>query len=183
MYTVFLADDELIIRQGLKCIIEWNELGFEIIGEASNGADALQFILNEQPDVVMMDIRMPKLTGLEVVKQAREEGYQGKIIILSGFSEFSYAKEAIRYGVEYYLTKPIDEDELKEVIGEIKQNLAKESEKLATIRDYRNLAKNQNTLYFFFFFLFFPIVFLNLTLLYDKKCNIYPIFLIPFSDR
>ena len=130
MYHVFLADDELTIRQGLKYIIEWETLGFEIVGEAANGEDAIQFILKNLPDVVMLDIRMPKRTGLEVVKEIREKGYQGKVIILSGYSEFKYAQQAIRYGVEYYLTKPIDEDELFETMKEIKQNLSKETKKI-----------------------------------------------------
>lgn len=142
MNTVFIADDELIIRQGLKCIIEWKELGFQIIGEASNGEDALHAILREQPDVVMLDIRMPKRTGLEVVKEAREQGYTGKVIILSGFSEFKYAQEAIRYGVEYYLTKPIDEDELLKTVQEISQNLSKEAKQNETMEAYRNKARN-----------------------------------------
>ena len=142
MNTVFIADDELIIRQGLKCIIEWEELGFQIIGEASNGEDALHTILREQPDVVMLDIRMPKRTGLEVVKEAREQGYTGKVIILSGFSEFKYAQEAIRYGVEYYLTKPIDEDELLKTIQEISQNLSKEAKQNETLEQYRSKARN-----------------------------------------
>lgn len=127
MNTVLIVDDELIIRQGLKCIIEWNEFGFEIIGEASNGKDALDFILQKKPDVVMLDIRIPKLSGLEVAEQARKQGYQGKIIILSGFSDFKYAQEAIRYNVEYYLTKPIDEEELAETIQKIGKNLEKET--------------------------------------------------------
>lgn len=142
MNTVFIADDELIIRQGLKCIIEWEELGFRIIGEASNGEDALYAILREQPDVVMLDIRMPKRTGLEVVKEAREHGYAGKVIILSGFSEFKYAQEAIRYGVEYYLTKPIDEDELLKTVQEISQSLTKEAKQNETLEQYRSKARN-----------------------------------------
>ena len=128
MNTVFIVDDESTIRQGLKCIIEWDKLGFEIIGEAANGKDALTFILQNNPDVVMLDIRIPKLSGLEVAEQARQKGYQGKIIILSGFSDFKYAQEAIRHGVEYYLTKPIDEDELTETIqtiGEKYESLVK----------------------------------------------------------
>ena len=68
MNTVFIADDELIIRQGLKCIIDWESLGFSIIGEASNGIDALDYIVREQPDLVLMDIRMPGLLGVDVVK-------------------------------------------------------------------------------------------------------------------
>ena len=146
MNTVLIVDDELIIRQGLKCIIEWNELGFEIIGEASNGKDALNFIVQNNPDVVMLDIRIPKLSGLEVVEQARQKGYQGKIIILSGFSDFKYAQEAIRHGVEYYLTKPIDENELTETIQKIGENIEKEMHQQKVITKY--LAKARNSILF-----------------------------------
>lgn len=141
MNTVLIVDDELIIRQGLKCIIEWEKLGFEIIGEAANGDDALRLILQKNPDVVMLDIRMPKLPGLEVVKQVREKGYNGKIIILSGFSDFKYAQEAIRYGVEYYLTKPIDEDELTQTLQEINKNLEKEIRHQEVLEQYRAKAR------------------------------------------
>lgn len=141
--TIFIADDELIIRQGLMCIIDWEELGFQIIGEASNGEDALHAIIEKTPDVVMLDIRMPKLTGLEVVEKARKHGYTGKIIILSGYSEFSYAQKAIRYGVEYYLTKPIDETELYDTISEIKETLLKEQND-SPIFDEEYLARTRN---------------------------------------
>ncbi len=141
MNTVLIVDDELIIRQGLQCIIDWDKFGFEIIGEASNGEEALRLILQKNPDVVMMDIRMPKLPGLEVVKQAREKGYKGKVIILSGFSDFKYAQEAIRYDVKYYLTKPIDEDELSETIQEISKNLENEAHRQEAIDQYRTKAR------------------------------------------
>ncbi|MBR1740439.1 MAG: response regulator [Lachnospiraceae bacterium] len=137
-HTIFIADDEKIIRQGLMCIIDWEELHFEIIGEAANGEDASHFILERNPDVVMLDIRMPKKNGLDVVKEIREKGYQGKIIILSGHSEFKYAQTAIRYGVEYYLTKPIDETELYDAIKEIRENLEKETKSSETMEAYRD---------------------------------------------
>ncbi|MDY3854145.1 MAG: response regulator transcription factor [Butyribacter sp.] len=142
MNTVFIADDELIIRQGLKCIIEWEELGFQIIGEAANGEDALHFITDNNPDVVMLDIRMPKITGLDVVKKIRQNGYRGKVIILSGYSDFKYAQAAIRYGVEYYLTKPIDEQELLETVQEIGQILQAEAEQRNTLDRYRDQARS-----------------------------------------
>ena len=82
MNTVFIADDELIIRQGLKCIIDWESLGFSIIGEASNGIDALDYIVREQPDLVLMDIRMPGLLGVDVVKTARDKGFEGHFLSL-----------------------------------------------------------------------------------------------------
>lgn len=146
MNTVLIVDDELIIRQGLKCIIEWNAFGFEIIGEATNGKDALDFILQKKPDVVMLDIRIPKLSGLEVAEQARKKGYQGKIIILSGFSDFKYAQEAIRHGVEYYLTKPIDEGELAETIQKIGENIEKETRHQEIMSQY--LAKARDSILF-----------------------------------
>lgn len=142
MYTVLIADDELTILEGLKYVINWEDLGFQIIREASNGEDALAFILKKNPDVAMLDIRMPKLGGLDIVKEAREQGYTGKIIILSGYTEFKYAQTAIRYGVEYYLTKPIDEDELTKVMQEIRQNLIQESKHKKTIEQYRSKARS-----------------------------------------
>lgn len=141
MNTVFIADDELIIRQGLKCIIDWEALGFTIIGEASNGEDALEFILKEQPDLVLMDIRMPKILGVDVVKQAKEQGFEGKVIILSGFTDFKYAQAAIKYGVDYYLTKPIDDDELLETVQEIKKTFDEENRQSDTLQHYRKKAR------------------------------------------
>ena len=142
MNTVFIADDELIIRQGIKCIIDWEQLGFEIIGEASNGEDALNFILNKHPDLVLMDIRMPKMLGLDVVEAARNKGFNGKVIILSGYTDFKYAQAAIKNGVDYYLTKPIDEDELYETVDSIRSQISKEAEDKETLSTYRDKAKS-----------------------------------------
>ena len=112
MYKLFIADDEAIIREGLRCLLDWETLGFTIAGEAANGDAALQFLLSETPDLVLLDIRMPGMSGLDVVRIAREHGYDGKVVILSGYSDFNYARTAIRYGVLSYLTKPIDEEEM-----------------------------------------------------------------------
>ena len=103
METVLIADDEKNIREGLKCILDWESLGFHICGEASNGEDALSGILQNNPSLVLLDIRMPKLTGIDIIRIAREQGYEGKFIILSGYSDFAYAQTAIRYGVDFYI--------------------------------------------------------------------------------
>ena len=120
MYKVLIADDEVLIRNGLKQILDWEALGFLICGEAGNGEEAENLILSLSPDLVLMDIRMPKKTGLDVIAHVRANDFKGKFIILSGYSDFKYAKEAIRHGVEYYLTKPIDEEELEESVTQIK---------------------------------------------------------------
>ena len=142
METLFIADDEKNIREGLKCILDWEQLGFTICGEAGNGEEALSGILQNTPSLVLLDIRMPKLTGIDIIRIAREQGFQGKFIILSGYSDFSYAQAAIKYGVEFYLTKPIDEDELLEAIHAIKRNLKEAQEASNHIARYRTKAKN-----------------------------------------
>lgn len=142
MYKLFIADDEAIIREGIKCLLDYEALGFSITGEASNGETAYQEILSQQPDAVLLDIRMPKMSGLDVIREARAQGFKGKIIILSGYSDFKYAQEAIRYGVQYYLTKPIDEDELQEILLSVKEQLDADFATENTQEHYRQKAKD-----------------------------------------
>lgn len=141
MMKVLIADDEAIIREGLKYIVNWEELGFTICKEASNGEDALQGILKLNPDLVLLDIRMPKLQGTEIVKLAREHDFKGHFIILSGYSDFKYAQTAIQWGVDFYLTKPIDEDELCHAVKTVKETLEKENIHTRTMKHYREKAK------------------------------------------
>lgn len=142
MYTVFISDDEESIREGLKCIMDWEALGFSICGEASNGSDTLHNILVKKPDLILLDIRMPKIQGIDVIKAAREQGFTGKCILLSGYSDFGYAQTAIRYGVDFYLTKPIDEDELQQAIISVKNDLDKEHQNHQYVNQYKLRAKN-----------------------------------------
>lgn len=142
METVFIADDEQNIREGLKCIVDWQALDFEICGEASNGEDTLQAILKQNPSLVLLDIRMPKLYGTDIIRIAREKGYKGKFIILSGYSDFTYAQIAIRYNVDFYLTKPIDENELQQALEKIRDTLQMEHSKSDNINLYKHKAKN-----------------------------------------
>lgn len=142
METLLIADDEKNIRDGLKCILDWEELGFTLCGEAANGEEALSSILKNNPSLVLLDIRMPKLSGIDIIRIAREQGYSGRFIILSGYSDFAYAQAAIRYGVEYYLTKPIDEDELLDAINTIREAIEQERRKSDNIALYREKAKD-----------------------------------------
>ncbi len=140
--NVFIADDEEIIREGLKYIIEWDKLGFTICGESSNGEDTLTGILQLNPDLVLLDIRMPKLHGTEIVRLARERNFKGHFIILSGFSDFQYAQIAIRYGVDFYLTKPIHDEDLLNAVVSVKQALEKERKSSITMKHYKEKAKS-----------------------------------------
>ena len=140
--NVFIADDEAMIREGLKHIINWSDLGFTICGEASNGEDTLQAILTLNPDLVLLDIRMPRLEGTEIVRLARERNFTGNFIIISGFSDFKYAQTAIRYGVDFYLTKPIDEEELFHAVCSVKDSIQKKSKQVDEINQYKSKAKS-----------------------------------------
>lgn len=141
MIRIFIADDEVVVREGIKNIIDWNEIGYEICGEAGDGKTALEEIHRLKPDVLLLDIRMPKMQGLEVAKIMRDEGYSGDIVILSGYSEFSYAKEAIKCDVHSYLTKPIEEEELKRTMIEIKNEQQKRKMHSDHLNYYQEKAK------------------------------------------
>ncbi len=139
---LFIADDEIDVREGLRCLLDWSALGFYICGEGKNGQNTLEQIIKSQPDVVLLDIRMPKLSGLEVVKLAKEQGFRGRFIILSGYSDFTYAQGAIQLGVSSYLTKPIDEDALEKAVLEAKKSILQEQEKQKKLVQYRDKARD-----------------------------------------
>ena len=122
MLRVFMADDEEEVLKGMKMIVEWERLGYEICGSAADGQSTYEEVLRLEPDLLIVDIHMPKMQGIEVVSNLRKENYRGRIIILSGYSEFRYAQEAMKLGVDYYLTKPIDEEDLEKA-GIVKLNV------------------------------------------------------------
>lgn len=141
MRSVMLVDDEKLIRDGLKVLINWEELGLEVKLTAENGEDALRKFKENPVDIVVTDINMPNMTGLEFIKELREINKLVRIVILSGYDEFSYAKKAIYYGVSDYLLKPINEEELEGVLKNIVIDLDKEKSKNALA-----LEKNKNIL-------------------------------------
>lgn len=128
MYKVMVVEDEKLIRRGIIQGIKWNELGFEVIAEAKNGVEALEKLKEENIDVVITDIKMPIMDGIELSKKIREEYNNIEIVILSGFSEFDYAREAIRFNAYEYLLKPTKKAKLIEIFERIKIKLDQEKE-------------------------------------------------------
>jgi two-component system response regulator YesN len=126
--TIIICDDEDIVRQGLRMMIPWDELGFEIIAEAANGDEGFDFIAEKRPDIVITDIRMPGRTGLEMLSDLKSSGVNTKSVILTGFSDFEYARTAVSIGVRQFILKPVDEDELIEVIKELRDEIKHERE-------------------------------------------------------
>lgn len=120
MLKIFLAEDEVIVRETIKRMIPWEELGFELVGEAADGEMALPLLIRQKPDLLITEIKMPFMDGLTLAKLAKKELPELKIVILSGYDDFNYAKQAINIGVEDYLLKPITKNALIERISEIR---------------------------------------------------------------
>ena len=140
---VFLVEDEMIIRNGVKRSIDWETEGYEFVGEASDGELAYPLILKEKPDILITDIRMPFMDGLELSRLVKAELPNIKILILSGYGEFQYAKEAIKIGVTDYLLKPISSAKLLEALGQVKENILQErEEKELLLRYSRDMQEN-----------------------------------------
>ena len=107
VYQVLIVDDEEIVCRGLARFVKWEKYGFQVAGTAASGEEALSILGKKPIDLIFMDIRMPQMTGLELLKLVKEQYPQTKCVILSGYSDFSYAQEAIRNGASDYLTKPV----------------------------------------------------------------------------
>ncbi len=118
MFKVFLVDDEEMVIESLKASVDWNEYGFEVVGYALRGAEAFKTIAVLKPDVVFTDIRMPGMSGLELIKRLRDTYNPALAIIISGYAEFALAQKAISYGAFGYCLKPFDEGE---IIGFLKK--------------------------------------------------------------
>ena len=131
MYSVLLVDDERIILEGISAIMDWESCGTKLIGTARNGLDAKEIAEREQPDIIITDIRMPGMDGLQLVEAVKEIHPDTEFIMLSGFGDFEYARTAMRYGVKHYLTKPCNEraiaEALKATVAELDRRLSREA--------------------------------------------------------
>lgn len=112
IYTVVVADDEDELREAVCTMIPWEALGFHLVGNASNGLDALELVERLEPDLLLTDIRMPFISGIELARQVREIRPAMHIAFLSGFDDFEYAKQAIQYNIISYMLKPLTMDGL-----------------------------------------------------------------------
>jgi len=123
LLKVVIVEDEEIIRKGLTLALNWLDMGCIIVGTARDGAEGLETIRREQPDIVLTDIKMPKMNGLKMIETAIKDQHFYSLVLTS-YSEFELARQAIHMGVTDYLLKPVDEDELKESLDKIRQQIA-----------------------------------------------------------
>ncbi|MGG1612829.1 MULTISPECIES: response regulator transcription factor [Paenibacillus] len=126
MIKVLIVDDEPKLREGLRTFIEWGAYDYEVVDTAANGNEALEKYQQYHPDLVVADIRMPGMDGLQLIEKLRTQDPNLHILILSGYADFSYAKKAMTYRADGYLLKPVDEDELKDYLWRIKLTIDEE---------------------------------------------------------
>ena len=120
-YKVILVDDEEEVIDVMEAKIRWNELGFEVVGSATNGVKALELVEKLQPDVVLTDIKMPYMDGLELARRVRADYPNIYIMLCTGFDEFEYAKEAVHLEIKEYMLKPINAVELSECLTRLQE--------------------------------------------------------------
>lgn len=133
MYKMLIVEDERWEREGLVDFLDWNSLGIEICGAASDGKEGLEMAVERRPNIIITDIKMAIMSGLEMSKNIKAIIPEVNIIILTGYGDFKYAKEAITFGVFDYLLKPVDEDECIEVIKRVVKKCEKEEREFKEI--------------------------------------------------
>lgn len=137
LYRIILVDDEEEVRKSIIRKIEWEAVGFTVVGDAENGEDALEKIESLEPDVVLTDIRMPYMDGLTLAEKIRQKYPSMKIVIFSGYDDFEYAKRAIKLNVTEYILKPVNVEELTAILKRIKTNLDEEIEQKRNVNILR----------------------------------------------
>lgn len=143
---MIIVDDEPFIIEGLKHIIDWEEYDIELVGTASNGFEALELIKKTAPNLLITDIKMPKMNGLDLIKKVKELDLNTRFIILSGYDDYEYLKESIKLGIENYLLKPINCEELEDIVENIRNKLDHQNlQNLYSSKDF-DIIKN-NILY------------------------------------
>ncbi|MGO4106916.1 response regulator transcription factor [Paenibacillus sp. YAF4_2] len=124
MYSVIIVDDEPWAIKGIRNAFDWSKHGFEITGQFTSVHKAFEFICEESPDLIVTDIRMPEISGLELMRMTREKGKDADFVVISGYAEFAYAQEAIRYGALDYFLKPIDIEMAESLINKLAVHFA-----------------------------------------------------------
>ncbi len=141
MYRVMIADDEKFVRKSIINRIEWEQRGLVLVGEADNGADALVLAGMVKPDIILVDIKMPIMNGIDLIRNVKKDHPGINFIILSGYDDFEYTKEAIKLGVANYIKKPIDENELNETLSLVVNQIRHKEENEEQIRDISSQIK------------------------------------------
>ena len=143
MYKVLLVDDEILVREAISENLKWNDLGYDLVGTCKNGNEAKQYIESNEVDVVLTDICMPGVDGIELSEYIYNNFPDISIIIFSGFAEFEYAQKAIKYNVEEYMLKPVTAAELSKTLTDVKSRRDKKRKNKKKL-SYVSATSNKN---------------------------------------
>ncbi|MGL5435230.1 MAG: response regulator transcription factor [Lachnospiraceae bacterium] len=124
MYRVIIVEDETTVRRGIVLTLDWNALGCAVLGEAANGEEGLSLALRLNPDIIVTDVKMPRMDGVEMIQKLRTSGCKSRFIILTAYGDFRYAQSALRLGVSDYLLKPLKDGDLETAVQNIIGHLA-----------------------------------------------------------
>ncbi len=143
MYKLIIVDDEKVIRRGIRDYIDWAGVGFEVADIFEDGKEAMEYLSSHEVDVVLADIEMAEVSGLEMARRIKEDGMPQRVVILSGYKEFEYARKAVEYGVEHYLLKPLQIEEVQRVFLKISKDLdvarKEEEQRLSRRQDFADM--------------------------------------------
>ncbi len=128
VYSILIVEDEYLVRQGLAKLVNFTAYDMEIMGQAENGRQAWELIQKQVPDVILTDINMPQMNGIQLASLVREKYPQTHLVFLTGYDDFDYALSAVKLGVDDYLLKPFSRQDIEEMLGKIKDKLDKEGQ-------------------------------------------------------
>ncbi|MDO4267381.1 MAG: response regulator [Eubacteriales bacterium] len=141
MYKVILVDDEDLEREGMAALIPWEDMDMQLVDMAWNGIEAMEKIQMQKPDLVITDIKMPVMNGIELIRQARELNPELAFVVLSGYGEFEYTSQAMELGIRHYILKPCDEEKFLEVLARVREELIRQREKASSELADKNILK------------------------------------------
>ena len=129
MYSIMIVEDEYLVRQGIASLVNYEQFGMQVIAQAENGREAWQKFQENPADILLTDINMPQMNGLELAKLVREQSPRCHIVFLTGYDDFDYARSAIKLGADDYLLKPFSKDDVEEMLAKVQTKLDKERKK------------------------------------------------------
>lgn len=129
MYSIMIVEDEYLVRQGIASLVDYEQFGMRVIAQAENGREAWQKFQENPADILLTDINMPQMNGLELAKLVRDQAPKCHIVFLTGYDDFDYARTAIKLGADDYLLKPFSKDDVEEMLAKLKTKLDKERKK------------------------------------------------------
>ena len=129
MYSIMIVEDEYLVRQGIASLVDYEQFGMQVIAQAENGIEAWQKFQENPADILLTDINMPQMNGLELSKLVRDQAPKCHIVFLTGYDDFDYARTAIKLGADDYLLKPFSKDDVEEMLAKVQTKLDKERKK------------------------------------------------------